>query len=256
MQKKIPWIYLVFLLFGVQSANARVFKIEEETLATYVKGVWGPSSILQTHFEDTSGTNMAIEDSVAYNLGGEIGIAFTASRAAFRLGVESIHPNPIESKDGTNLSNQILYTFGSDISALLTKADIDFILKSGERWRIFFSLGGGMGTLTYSNSYAFTTDGQTVFTGLADFSEKGTGAAVMYEAAMNFEHLFSDTTTFVFEIGYRQLLFDKITFKEDAATFTGAHLKGDEILNADGTAKSVDFGGPTVAFCFRFYLGK
>lgn len=246
----------IIILFWVSLVQARVFKIDEETLATSVKGVWGPSSILQTHFEDTSGTNMSIEDAVNYNLGGEIGIVFSASRAAFRLGIESIHPNPIEAKEGTNLSNQVLYSFDSDISALITKADIDFILRSGEKWRIYLSLGGGVGTLTYTNSYVMTTDGQTVFSGLANFTETGTGTATMFEGAMNFEHLFSDTTTFVVEIGYRQLLFDKITFKEDVTTFTGAHLKGDDVLNADGTAKTVDFSGPAVGFCFRFYLGK
>jgi hypothetical protein len=248
-------IYLIVLVFPM-TLNARVFNINEEKIATTVKGAWAPSSVLQSHFEDTSGTNITIEDEVNYNLGGEIGLVFTASRAAFRLGVESIHPNPIEAKEGTNLSNQIMYTFDSDISVLLPKADIDFTIRSGDAWRIFLSLGGGVGTLSYKNSYAMTTEGQTVFSGLANFSEEGTSTATMLEGGLNFEHLFTDTTTIVIELGYRQLKFEEVKFKNDVTSFTGAHVKGDIVLNADGTNKAIDFTGFVAGVCFRFYLGK
>jgi hypothetical protein len=211
---------------------------------------------LQSHFADTSGTDITIDDAVNFNLGGEIGLVFTASRAAFRLGVESIHPNPIEAKDGLNSSSQIMYTFDSDISVLLPKADIDFVLGSGPTWRIFMSLGGGVGTLSYKNAYALTTDGQTAFAGIADFSEEGTSTATMMEGGFNFEHLFTDTTTIIVELGYRQLNFDKLKYKDDVTTFTGVHLKGDDILNSDATAKKINFGGLVAGICFRFYLGK
>jgi hypothetical protein len=211
---------------------------------------------LQSHFEDTSGTNITIDDAVNFNLGGEIGLAFTSSRAAFRLGIESIHPNPITAKEGTNLSSQAMYTFDSDISVLLPKADIDFTLRSSNTWRIFISLGGGVGTLAYKNSYAFTTEGQTVFSGLSNFSEEGTSTATMMEGALNFEHLFTDTTTIVIELGYRQLKFDELKYKENTDSFTGSHAKGDVVLNADGSNKNVDFTGFVGGVCFRFYLGK
>jgi hypothetical protein len=249
-------ICFLSILFWSAFGQARVFNIKEETIATSVKGAWAPSSVLQSHFEDTSGTNITIDDSVNFNLGGEIGLVFTGSRAAFRLGLESIHPNPIEAKSGTNLSGLEMYSFNSDISVMLPKADIDFVLRSGDTWRIFFSLGGGVGTLSYKNAYAFTTDGQTVFSGLADFAEEGTSTATMFEGGFNFEHLFTDTTTIIIELGYRQLKFDQLKFKSDVTSFTGAHLKNDIVLNADGTNKEVDFTGVMAGVCFRFYLGK
>lgn len=247
---------VLFIYVWSAGAEARVFDINNESIATTVKGAWAPSSILQSHFEDTSGINITIEDAVNFNLGGEIGLVFTAPKAAFRLALESIHPNPIENKEGINLSSQIMYTFNSDVSVLLPKADIDFVLRSGNTWRIFLSLGGGVGTLSYHNDYAFSTAGQTVFAGLADFSEEGTSTATMMEGAVSFEHLFSDTTTFVIELGYRQLKFDQLKFKSDVTSFTGPHLKGEDVLNADATNKELDFTGFVAGVCFRFYLGK
>jgi hypothetical protein len=253
--KKLRIILFVLLVLPL-SLQARVFNINDETIATTVKGAWSPSSVLQNHFADTSGADITIDDAVNFNLGGEIGLVFTAPRAAFRLSIESIHPNPIVAKSGTNSAAQKMFAFDSDISVLLPKADIDFTIKSGDTWRIFFSLGGGVGTLSYKNSYALTAAGQTAFAGLVDFSEEGTSTATMMEGAINFEHLFTDTTTIVFELGYRQLKFDSMIFSKNVTSFTGAHRKGDVVLNADSTAKQVDFTGFAGGICFRFYLGK
>lgn len=246
----------IFLLLSGEMLWARVFRMNNETFATYFGGSYGPSSLKQTHFADTSGTDATIDKSVDINYSGEFGILFRSSKVGLRLGVEVINPSTISKAVGSDASGVKLYDFGSNISALVPKVTLEVNLKSTDSWRAFLAVGGGSATATYKNSYVLTADGQTAFPGVADFSEEGTAAALLYEGSLGFETLMSDTTTIVIGLGYRQLNVTGYKYKADVVSFDGSHTSGDPVLNADGTNKTSSYTGAQASILFRFYLGK
>ncbi len=252
-------IQINFVLFaslvGVK-AFARVFRMSNESVAAYFGGSYAPSSLKQKHFSGTSGTGATIDKSVLTNYGGEFGVLFTSQAIGLRLGMELIRPGTLTKAVGTDSGAQKLYDFESSISALVPKATIELNLKTADTWRVFLALGGGTATASYKNSYALTAAGQAAFPGVADYSEEGTGTAILYDGAVGFESLMNDTTTIALSIGYRNLQIAQYKYKADVTSFSGVHLKNDIVLNDDGTNKTSVFTGATGYLLFRFYLGK
>lgn len=235
---------------------ARVFRMNNETFATYFGGSYGPSALKQTHFSETSGTGATVDKSVTINYSGEFGILFRGAKVGLRLGVEAIKPLTLSKGIGSDTSGTKLYDFESNISALVPKVTLEFNLKSTDSWRTFLALGAGTATATYKNSYALTADGQAAFPGVADFSEEGTGTALLYDGTLCFETLMSDTTTIVLGLGYRKLDITGYKYKADVTSFDGSHASGDPVVNADGTDKMSSYTGAYASLLFRFYLGK
>lgn len=246
----------IILLLSVERLWARVFRMNNETFATYFGGSYGPSSLKQTHFAETSGTGATIDKSVDTNYSGEFGVLFRGTKVGLRLGVEAINPSTVSKAIGSDAGGVKLYDFQSNISALVPKISLEFNLKSTDTWRTFIVLGGGTATATYKNTYALTAEGQTAFPGVADFSEEGTATALLYEGALGFETLMSDTTTIVIGLGYRQLNVAGYKYKAAVVSFDGSHATGDPVLNADGTNKASNYTGAHASILFRFYLGK
>jgi hypothetical protein len=238
------------------SAGARVFRMTNESVAAYFGGSYGPSQIKQTHFSGSSGTGATVDKSVLTNSGGEFGFLFTSKALGLRMGVELIKPGTLTKGAGADSGGQKLYDFESSISALVPKLTLELNLRTEDQSRVFLALGGGTATATYKNSYALTAAGQTAFPGVADFSEEGTGTALLYDGAIGYERLMNDTTTFALSVGYRQLKILKYKYKVAVTDFNGAHAVGDAVLNSDGTDKTSLFTGTTAWLLFRFYLGK
>lgn len=243
-----------FFLIFITSAQARVFSLADQAVASYFKGFTSPSGVLQTPFAGTMGSGSSVVEKYGSSIAGEVGVVFTSTQAAFSLGVELIHPKALSHVDGVDSASQVLYNLDADVSALIPKAGLDFIIKKGDHSRFYLNMSGGVGTLTYSNHYAFTAAGQTAFANLADFTEEGAASATLMEASLGYEQFLSDSTTMVFEGGYRQLNFSAITYKTAITDFSGAHAKGDNVLNLDGTPKTINFTGSFAALTFRFYL--
>lgn len=236
---------------------ARVFDFNKENVAVYFGGSYGPSSQLkQTHFGDTSGTGTTIDKSVLTNYGGEYGVLFRSPKVGLRFSVELIKPATLTKAVGSDASGVKLYDFESSITALIPKVTLELNLKATDSWRSYITLGGGTATASFKNSYTFTTEGQTAFSSLADFSEEGTGTALLYDGGINFETLMNDTTTVAFSLGYRQLKILQYKYKSDVSNFSGAHTAGDKMVNDDGSDKTSTFSGAVVGLLFRFYLGK
>jgi len=235
---------------------ARVFRMNNETVAMYFGGSYGPSQLKQTHFEGTSGAGVTIDKSFLANNSGEFGILFRGAKMGLRFGVESVMPTSISKGIGSDVNGLKLYDFNSTISTLIPKITLEINLKSGDSWRTFLALGGGTATATYKNTYALTTDGQSAFPGVADFNEEGTGTALLYDGALSFETLMNDTTTIAISLGYRQLSVAGYKYKTDVVDFSHSHIAGDPVLNDDGTAKNSLYTGAYASILFRFYLGK
>lgn len=235
---------------------ARVFRMADETVATYFGGSYGPSLLKQSHFSGTSGTGATIDKSFLFNNGAEFGLLFRGPKLGIRFGVESIMPSTLTKGTGSDANGLSLYNFQSNISALVPKITMEFNLKAGDNWRTFLALGYGSATATYKNTYTLTTDGQSAFPGVADFSDEGTAAATLYDGSLGYEVLMNDTTTIALSVGYRKLEILKYKYKADVINFSGNHSKGDPVLNDDGTDKTSLFTGSHASILFRFYLGK
>lgn len=247
----------LLILFVTSICDARVFSLEKETIAPYIKATYGTSSIAKTHFEDTAGTGVSISESVSANLGGEFGVIFSAPKIVFKLGVEVIKPADLKEVSGNDISGTSMYTMTSGIQGIIPKAGLDIAFRTTSNSRTFVALGGGAGTVTYKNSYTLTAAGQTAFPGIVDYSEEGSGTATLMEGSFNYEVLMNDTTTVTFELGYRSFSITSYKYKEAVTTIDGTtHAKNDSVLNFDGSAKASNLSGPFVGLAFRIYLGK
>lgn len=250
-------ILFIGIYFFYSIIYARVFDFNKENVAMYFGGSYGPSSQLkQTHFNGTSGTGATIDKSNLTNYSGEYGVLFRSPKVGLRFSVELIKPETITKGVGSDTNGVKLYDFESSISALIPKISLEINLKSSASWRSFLTIGGGTASVSYKNSYTLTTDGQAAFSGVSDFSEEGVGTAAMYDGGLNFETLMNDTTTVSLSLGYRQLKILHYKYKADVSSFSGAHLKEDNVLNDDGSDKTSSFSGPVIGLLFRFYLGK
>lgn len=246
---------IAFLLSG-KELEARVFRMNDETFATYFGASYGPSVLKQTHFSGTSGLGVVIDKSVTANYSGEFGILFRGSKVGLRLGLETIKPLTLAKATGSDANGVKLYDFESNISALVPKVTLEINLKGADTWRTFLALGAGTATATYKNSYTLTAEGQTTFPGIANFSEEGSSTALLYDGALGFETLVSDTTTILLGLGYRKLDITDYKYKTAVTSFDGSHAAGDSVLNADGTNKKSSYTGAYASLFFRFYLGK
>ncbi len=247
----------LMVLVGGRAIEARVFRMNNETVATYFGGSYGPSLLKQTHFSGTSGSGVSIDKSFLFNYGAEFGLLFRGPKFGLRLGLESIKPPTLLKAVGSNAGGESLFELESNISALIPKITLEFnIMKGGDSWRAFIALGGGTATAVYKNSYTLTAEGLAAFPGLVDLSEEGTAMALLYDGGLSFETLMNDTTTAAITLGYRKLEVTGYKYKADVVNFTGTHAQGDSVLNEDGTAKKSLYNGPFVSLLFRFYLGK
>ena len=242
---------ILFLTCFANLAQARVFSVANESFAAYLGGTYG-AGFTNTMNSMSDGAGVTLNSVVGSNQSGEFGFIYANSRFNLRFGMEVLRP-PAKTVDGTDASSTPLYSLTSEVSVIIPKFDLDINLKKWETSRIFLSAGAGSASLVGRNSYTFTAAGTTNF-GLADFAEDLRAETTMYEGALGFEGLFTDTTTYMISAGYRGLNFKEVRHNKDLTTFQGAVVKGDKALNDDGSQRTLNMSGYFVGIQFRFWI--
>ncbi|MEZ0393080.1 MAG: hypothetical protein ACAH59_12740 [Pseudobdellovibrionaceae bacterium] len=247
---------IAFLLMGISRAQAKVFNFANVKLAAYLGGGFGPAqeNTLLSKANSDSANTVTLNSEHSYRYSGEFGVIAGGSKVNLGFGLEVLRPRELTDSSGKNSSDTELYTVTSEISVLIPKVTLEVTLKSWPKSRLFLNGQAGWATLTARNSFTFTADGQTAYSGLEDFYEDLRGMAPMYGGAMGFEKVFSDSTTYVFHAGYRSLVFDEVQHNRDVTTFQGAVTKGDKALNTDGQNRSIDLSSYFIGFMFRFWI--
>jgi hypothetical protein len=245
-------VFLFSLLLSTV-CEARVFNIDKESFAAYLKGSYGPSAVVNTLNSESKGNNVALDSNHSYNLSGEFGFVYATPGVDLRFGLEVIRPPDVKDASGTDASGTSLYSLTSEMSILAPKVSMEFTLKTWAVSKMFLVVGAGYASLAARNSYAFTSAGSTQFS-LADFYEDLRAGAPLYEGSLGFESLLTDTTTYVVEAGYRALNFTSVKHNSDITTFQGAVTKGTAATNMDGTDRTLNLNNYFIGLSLRFWL--
>ncbi len=236
-----------------QSAMARVFLIKESSFSAYLKGSYTPTATKNTLLSDSSGTSVTLDSEFKTNMSGEFGFIYGGETLNFRFGIEVVSPANIKDVKGSDAAGNELYSVNSEVSVVVPKVGIEFTFKRWNTARMILYAGAGSTSLVGRNSYVFTTAGTTQF-GLADYYEDLRASSTMYEGSMGFEGLLADTTTYLFEAGYRSMSFTSVKHNRDVSTLTGTVVKGDAAKNMDTSARTLDLSGYYLSLSFRFWI--
>lgn len=244
-------LLLLAILFSVASAHARVFDLNRENFATYFGVTGGPSAVAQAAFENEAGSSVTISNKVEYNYSGEFGFIYSQPIISARFGFEILKPQALQNLVGRNGSTD-LYSASSDILGYIPKLIFDINLRRNNDSRSFISGTVGYATVTLKNSYTLTAAGQAAYPGMDDKMEaKGTG--VLYAASLGHETFLTDTTTMLFEAGYRWLNITNFKYTRSGNYFGSAHTDGDAVLN-NGSQRTMGLSGLYIGLSFRFYM--
>ncbi|MDG0815578.1 hypothetical protein [Bdellovibrio svalbardensis] len=239
------------LIFLSASAEARIFDLGRENIAAYFGFTGGTSAVGQSAFENEAGSSVTISNEVKYNYSGEFGVVYSTPIASVRFGFEFLKPQSLENLVGKNATTD-LYTETSDILGYIPKITFDINLRKTADSRSFISATAGYATVTLKNSYTLTAAGQAAYPGMDDKMEaKGTG--ILYGASLGHESFLTDTTTMLFEFGYRKLNIEDLKYTRSGSYFGTAHNDGDAVLN-NGSQRNIDLSGMFLGLSFRFYM--
>lgn len=238
-----------------QSASARVFQFSEHTVGAYVHGTLGNTLLGQSAFGYSSGNRTYFDAQVSRTIGGEVGIILLTKHINFRLGVEVLGPQKMESITGydRNNNNQLM-TLSSQIIGVVPSLHLEFVLKETPHLRFMLIGGAGYGTVTVLNSYTFTTAGQAVYPGMPSFTEEVTGSSITGDGGLALELLSSDSSTIVLDAGYRYFYVDGLTHNRDAKNFQGTVTKGQSATFDNGKNRNIELSGAWVGLGLRFYF--
>ncbi len=258
---KIP-LYLPLILsvlFCSAKVQSRVFDFKKESVATYLRGSAGLSTLGTQLFDGSSGSGTTFSDAgVTYTFSGEIGLLFTFSTTTFRAGIEALRPKSLEGVTGTDAANNELFTLNSTMLVLIPQIGIDYAYYASSQFKAYVGGSLGSASATFGNHYTLTAAGQAATTPASTettFSEEGQGTAYMGTFSTGFETIFSDNVTFLLDVGYRYLQIENLTYTSaPGATFVGPISKGDVVANTDGSSKIVNLSGPFGSIAFRFYI--
>lgn len=246
---------LCLLLPGLR-AQARVFTIGKETFGSYLKYHYITTSIGKKPYEDSSGSSTKdFNSGYASNSSYEFGFNFSTPRVSTRLGIEIIKP-PITGFAGNDSSGTKLMDAGSEISGYAPKIGFEFntYFKKAPNSRIYFMFEGGTANVTVYNGYTMTAAGAVAYPTVSSFREELKGSSVLAAGGIGFETVFFDSTTFVFELGYRSLKFSSLKHNAAVTTFQGAVAKGDTATDNVGDDRTLNLGGPYAAILLRFWI--
>jgi hypothetical protein len=242
-------LFLVLLWsFVATHADARVFKLKEQTVGTYIQGTGGTSVLSNSAYSRTDAT---FENKVEYTTSAEFGLMFLASRTWIRLGIELIRPQAILGAQAKDSSDVVLYRVDSNVLAWGPVVNFEFPLSVGESSRFFVSGGLGYMKITVKNDYHMTSAGNTLY-GVADYAEEASGYSFMGSAGLGFEMGLADTATFVLSSGYRGLIGSNLKHERANSGIGGAINSGDTLRDNNGD-RIIDMSGFWAGAAFRFY---
>lgn len=238
-----------FLCFFATRTEARVFNINKEKFAGYFLANGGPSLLKQNAFLNEARTTDTYTGTIGTNYGGEFGFLYATPAVSVRFGFEIFKPSTltgVAAKDGGGAD---IYSLESAITGFAPKLGIEVNLQSTNTYRAFISAYAGTTSVSYKNDYTVTN-----FAGVTDHSVEAKGGGSVYGGTLGVESHLTDTTTYIFEFGYRQMKVNNFKYSKAVTTFGGAMASGDPVLDANGTARELDFTGGHVSLGFRFYL--
>jgi hypothetical protein len=242
--------FILFLCFASIS-EARVFNINKETFAAYFGFTGGPSFVGKSGFENEAAANVTYSSDVKYNYTGEFGCLVSNPYVSARFGLEILKPVILENLVAKNGAAD-LYSQTSEILGYLPKLSLEFNLRRDHVSRSFLTATSGYGYLTLKNIYTLAAAGTTAYPGM-DTTMEAKGSAVMWGAGIGQEFLLSDTTTFLFEIGYRVFKVENMKYTRDGNYFGTAHASGADLQN-NGSSRIIDLSGSFVGISFRFFM--
>lgn len=244
-------ILLLFLF--VVPAEARVFNLQNETFAPYLRGTAGLSSAGKSPYAHSSGMTTEFNDEIEYNYTGEVGVLLTSKHVGFTLGVEFLTSKKV-SPVGSSSGGVEWMGLDSQIKGTFVKAGLLFQRPSASpNYRSYVGFNAGFGKLKMQNDYALTADGTTQYS-LTNVEEKATAETFLAEVTLGFEFSFADVSTMVIEGGYRYLKADDWKYDGSGTNFMGTYNDGDPVLNHDGTARQVNMSGWFLGLGLRIYV--
>jgi hypothetical protein len=248
------WISVCcFMMFFAPQTRAHVFDMSTAKFAPYVKGIYG-SGFENTTVAKSVGSNTTMEAKFSSLLGGEFGFAWASPSLNFRFAVEMLLPTKLEDIKGYNASNQELFSADSSMNVVSPKIGFDFNFKSTKLSRWFVFVEGGSSTLTSTNNFTLTAQGNTDLAVSTDFAEELKGSSTMYQYGAGGEiHVF-DTTTMYLEAGYRSMEFASMNYNKDVTNIGGVRTKGTVALNSDGSNRELTLTGYYGSLGFRIYI--
>ncbi len=245
----LKFLFLFFTFcFVTFRAEARVFNINSEKFASYFLLTGGPSAIKQNAFLNEVNTTNTFTGEVAYNYTGEFGFLYSTPNVSLRFGFEIFKPPVMKSIAASNGASDI-YTLDSDITAYAPKLGIEINLQKTNTYRSFIMAYVGSGSASYKNDYTIIS-----YPGVSNHSVEAKGSGTLYGGTIGVESHMTDTTTYIFEFGYRQLKIGNFKYAKDVTTFSGSKIAGDPVLDANGASRSIDFSGGYISLGFRFYM--
>lgn len=244
---------ILFILFFQQDTYARVFNIHSESFAAFFRGSYAPSTISKAAFEKASSYNEVYNAEVNLLQSGEFGFVHATHYLNVKYSIEVIRASSLTKMDASTTGGTSLYLLDSNVSAVIPKFGLEFNLKQWPASRISMNLTAGQANLVLSNAYSFSNEGTTA-TGKTDYTEEGRATATLLDGGLALETLVFDTTTILFDIGYRQLIFSSITHNRDCDCLIGAKVKGDQIINTDGANRIINMTGSYAGIGFRFWI--
>lgn len=242
-------ILLLLILIAIANVSeARVFSMGKESFAAYLLLSSGNSAIKDQAFVNES-TATAYSGEVKLNTGGEFGFSYITGRAGWRFGFEILKPSVLTGVSAT-LGGTEIYQLKSDITCYAPKLGIELIVYQSQAMRLALLGYAGTASLTMKNDYSNLTISPN-----ADFSLESKSSANMAGGGFVTEYYMMDTTTLLFELGYRDLKFKDITYSKSVTTgFNGAITAGDPVVDNTGTKREINFSGSYLSLGIRIWL--
>ncbi|WP_413577257.1 hypothetical protein ACLVWU_03185 [Bdellovibrio sp. HCB290] len=239
------------LVLLVASAEAKVLDITRDSMAPYFTLSGGPSSLSSNGYAgEATGTSVSGESKYTY--GGEFGFLLSRKFVNVAFGIGIIKPSMVEGFSGTDTGGTQLFTGDSEVLAFAPRITVEFNLQGDPVSRSFISLGVGYADVKLSNSYTLTAAGSAAYPGAATAIESK-GSATELTAGLGYEGILSDSTTYVFQFGYRQLRVDHLKYTKDYSTFNGPVTAGETVMNG-ASNRELNLSGGFLSLGFRFYL--
>lgn len=229
------------------AAQARVFDLTSEKLASYLVFNLGNSTVGKSLYENEANTSYTYSKSVKYNTGADFGLLYATSLLNYRFGFEILKPDLIKSETAMNGATEV-YKLNSEVLIYAPKAGVEINLRKSNRDRSFLFGAVGTASLSAKNAYSASTIAPV---GAHDVEMTGSGQLLNY--GLGQEGTLTDTTTYLFEFGYRSLKFDKLKYKSAVTTFSGAKVAGETVLSGTSN-RSLDLSGYYIAIGFRIYM--
>jgi hypothetical protein len=242
-------VFALSLFLVMARAEARVFNISSEKFASYFLISGGPSAIKKNAFAGEAAMTDTYSGEATYNYSAEFGFLYATPAMSLRFGFEVFKPSLLKSVTATNAGSTDIYTLDSNITGYAPKLGLEINLQKSSTYRAFIAAYAGSGSVSYKNDYTILN-----YPGVSNHSVEAKGSGALYGGSLGVESHLTDTTTYVFEFGYRQMKVDNLKYAKDVTTFSGAKTAGSPVVDANDNKRTLDFTGGYVSLGFRFYM--